>query len=423
MTTLDEAKGTVDKTSGHGKKDPASPFSVGQRVAHYKGMGKTIHGNVVTPHAVSGGTKGAMVKFAHGTEFVPHKDLKDAGQYWKDETDAMYKKRGVNEADELSLRPGATRLKSDMQTRVNKDGTLSDNERRAQKKLKTLMRMTYCTSGLTGPRCKLPEETELSEKIEVVDDESVTNVRVDGKHIGNIMKTFSNKTHPFKAYSKHWDMKQNHKTKKDAVDWLVNTHNTALKEDVELEEGSSGTIIHKVTHEGKVKFITKYGKAAEAVAKKIEANTGKACKITQHISDKNGFYRLHKEEVDHIEESVGYAVKLPDGSLAKSSVGTPWWHSSEEAAHKKNQASHGGEGEVVKVSLKKDSHSYNGRNVHEEADWEAEEREEKRKKLAGAMAEVDHLSKNMRLPTGRNYPAWLKRKQDAAKKVRETQGK
>ena len=412
MTTLDEAKGTVDKTSGHGKKDPASPFSVGQRVAHYKGMGKTIHGNVVTPHAVSGGTKGAMVKFAHGTEFVPHKDLKDAGQYWKDETDAMYKKRGVNEADELSLRPGATRLKSDMQTRVNKDGTLSDNERRAQKKLKTLMRMTHCTSGLTGPRCKLPEETE-------------------------------------------------------------------------LEEGSSGTIIHKVTHEGKVKFITKYGKAAEAVAKKIEANTGIPAKITQHIADKNGFYRLHKEDVDYIDEA---AEPSSDIEYLRTQAANhekrgewEWSQGNHSGANTYYQKANELRARIKSMSVKKvqenaddrwveyshDSetgytchhiprylakpgemrfkHTLDGRselshskhypesmkdeilrkkskNEGVASDWE-EEREEKRKKLAGAMAAVDHLSKNMNLPTGRNYPAWLKRKQDAAKKVRETQGK
>ena len=37
--------------------------------------------------------KGAMVKFEHGTEFVPHKELRDAHQYWKDEDEAMRKER------------------------------------------------------------------------------------------------------------------------------------------------------------------------------------------------------------------------------------------------------------------------------------------------------------------------------------------
>ena len=75
-----------------------------------------------------------------------------------------------------------------------------------------------------------------------------------------------------------------------------------LGEEIEIDEGTSGTVIHKVNHEGKVKFITKYAKAAEAVAAKIKANTGKDCHITQHISDKNGFYRLHKEAVESHED-------------------------------------------------------------------------------------------------------------------------
>jgi hypothetical protein len=41
------------------------------------------------------------------------------------------------------------------------------------------------------------------------------------------MQSFSNKKTPHKAYSKHWDMSKLHKTKKDAVDWLVQTHETA----------------------------------------------------------------------------------------------------------------------------------------------------------------------------------------------------
>ena len=95
--------------------------------------------------------------------------------------------------------------------------------------------------------------------------------------------------------SKQREIKQKHQTGLKIV-------NKPVKEDVEIEEGTSGTVIHKVNHEGKVKFITKYAKAAEAVAAKIKANTGKDCHITQHISDKNGFYRLHKEAVESHED-------------------------------------------------------------------------------------------------------------------------
>ncbi len=93
---LDEAakpKGVVDKNFGKPAKESKSGFKTGQRVAHYRGMGKTLHGDVTNPDVVSGGKKGAMVKFSHGSEFIPHSELKDASQYWKDEDQAMRKER------------------------------------------------------------------------------------------------------------------------------------------------------------------------------------------------------------------------------------------------------------------------------------------------------------------------------------------
>jgi hypothetical protein len=49
--------------------------------------------------------------------------------------------------------------------------------------------------------------------------------------MANTLATLCNhfliKKTPHKAYSKHWDMSKLHKTKKDAVDWLVQTHETA----------------------------------------------------------------------------------------------------------------------------------------------------------------------------------------------------
>lgn len=86
-------KGVVEKNVGKPPKESKSGFKQGQRVAHYRGMGKTLHGDVVNPDVVSGGKKGAMVKFSHGNEFVPHSELKDAKQYWEDEDKAMRKER------------------------------------------------------------------------------------------------------------------------------------------------------------------------------------------------------------------------------------------------------------------------------------------------------------------------------------------
>ena len=80
------------------------------------------------------------------------------------------------------------------------------------------------------------EEIELDEATKIITDGGVMNVHHNGHHIGNIMKSPSNKKTPYKAYSKHWDMKKLYKSKKDAADWLVQTHNTAMKEEIELDE-------------------------------------------------------------------------------------------------------------------------------------------------------------------------------------------
>ena len=478
MTTLDEAKGTVDKTSGHGKKDPASPFSVGQRVAHYKGMGKTIHGNVVTPHAVSGGTKGAMVKFAHGTEFVPHKDLKDAGQYWKDEQDAMYKKRSVKEETELSEMKALPRRHFFDSHGLEKHGVAYTDNKNWWKIVdgKPVAHtadhevVKSWKRELNAMTKQVKEETELEESKDV--------------KIAKLRKDYADKM--------RWSEEEKRTTGRDRSGHLqgalkIKAHlnkqyGVDVKEDVELEEGSSGTIIHKVTHEGKVKFITKYGKAAEAVAKKIEANTGIPAKITQHIADKNGFYRLHKEDVDYIDEAAEPSSDIEhlrtQAANHEKRGEWEWSQGNHSGANTYYQKANELRARVKSMSVKKvqenaddrwveyshDSetgytchhiprylakpgemrfkHTLDGRselshskhypesmkdeilrkkskNEGVSSDWE-EEREEKRKKLAGAMAAVDHLSKNMSLPTGRNYPAWLKRKQDAAKKMRDS---
>lgn len=67
-----------------------------------------------------------------------------------------------------------------------------------------------------------------------------------------------------------------------------------------------------------------------------------------------------EQSVDEASQMHGYAVKRPNGKLAKASNGHTWWSSSEENAHKANQANYGGEGEVVKVTLNRNQYAYNG---------------------------------------------------------------
>jgi hypothetical protein len=81
---------------------------------------------------------------------------------------------------------------------------------------------------------------ESDQKVKIVDDGSVSNVRYGDQHIGNVMTALRKEApHKFKAYSKHWNMSKLHRSKKDAVDWLVNTHKTAMSEQVDhISEGS-----------------------------------------------------------------------------------------------------------------------------------------------------------------------------------------
>jgi hypothetical protein len=60
--------------------------------------------------------------------------------------------------------------------------------------------------------------------VKIVQDGSVHNVRYNGKHIGNI---FEPGKKGWDARSIHWNLKRDHPSKKDAVEWLVKTHKTA----------------------------------------------------------------------------------------------------------------------------------------------------------------------------------------------------
>lgn len=70
------------------------------------------------------------------------------------------------------------------------------------------------------------------EVTKIVKDGAVHNVHHDGQHVGNIMDATRDeraKGHKHIAYSKHWGLKQLHKSKASATRWLVDTHKTAMK--------------------------------------------------------------------------------------------------------------------------------------------------------------------------------------------------
>jgi hypothetical protein len=71
----------------------------------------------------------------------------------------------------------------------------------------------------------------VAEGTKLVADGSVINAYYNGIHIGNIFASNTKDT-PYKAYSKHWDMSRLFKSKKAAAEWLAQTHQTAIKEEV-----------------------------------------------------------------------------------------------------------------------------------------------------------------------------------------------
>jgi hypothetical protein len=74
-------------------------------------------------------------------------------------------------------------------------------------------------------------DKDLAEGTKLVADGSVINAYYNGIHIGNIFASNTKDT-PYKAYSKHWDMSRLFKSKKAAAEWLAQTHQTAIKEEV-----------------------------------------------------------------------------------------------------------------------------------------------------------------------------------------------
>jgi phosphopantetheine adenylyltransferase len=150
-------------------------------------------------------------------------------------------------------------------------------------------------------------QAELIEATKIVDDGSVLNVHHNKQHIGNIFVSSSNKATPYKAYSKHWDMSRLHKTKKGAVDWLVSTHQTAVKEGVELVEASAAARFNQ-----KVKQAQASHEAGDHKKAKYHLDTARNFMLginsNDHSKIKDSYPKykelrdLHKEEVELDEE-------------------------------------------------------------------------------------------------------------------------
>ena len=178
---------------------------------------------------------------------------------------------------------------------------------------------------------KVKEEVELDEATKIITDGGVMNVHHNGHHIGNIMKSPSNKKTPYKAYSKHWDMKKLYKSKKDATDWLVQTHNTAMKEEVEME-AYHDPWKDKYFGPGEV-VKQKYRVKTDDKTYNVRADTEKHAHelITKHAPDSTIISIQHKgsarwsEQVEAVEldETAAWqrkAGKDPKGGLNRKGI-------------------------------------------------------------------------------------------------------
>jgi len=175
------------------------------------------------------------------------------------------------------------------------------------------------------------EEVELDEATKIITDGGVMNVHHNGHHIGNIMKSPSDKKTPYKAYSKHWDMKKLSKSKKDAADWLVQTHNTAMKEEVEME-AYHDPWKDKYFGPGEV-VKQKYRVKTDDKTYNVRADTEKHAHelITKHAPDSTIISIQHKgsarwsEQVESVEldETAAWqrkAGKDPKGGLNRKGI-------------------------------------------------------------------------------------------------------
>ena len=339
-------KGTVDKKFNVAPKESKSAFKVGQTVALYRGMGTTDHGKIHALDIKSGGNTGAMVHFVGGEkEFHPYSKLKDAKQYWSDEQDKMYKERSESvEIEELSiptLKSYREKAKASKESELDKMNSFS-----AAGKLHNHI-------GLNAPK------------------------KEKQAHFATAKDNYAKGAH-------HSNVAQNR------MKGIATATRKIAEEYEEIEEGTSGTVIHKVNHEGKVKFITRYAKAAEAVAAKIKANTGKDCHITQHISDKNGFYRLHKESVE-IEESADGRWEL---YAADKSKGYTCHHIPKSQAKDGEQRfKHTLNGKTILSHSKYYPEEFKSKMNESSDDEEWDDEKDRKERLAQAMKATGELAK------------------------------
>ena len=114
---------------------------------------------------------------------------------------------------------------------------------------------------------KKRKEQGVAEGTKLVVDGPIINVYDNGTHIGNIFVSKTKDT-PYKAYSKHWGLSRLFKSKKAAVDWLSQTHQTAIKEGTHEQGVAEGA--EERSQNRLWQMITDYEKRAKATTNDIK---------------------------------------------------------------------------------------------------------------------------------------------------------
>lgn len=119
-----------------------------------------------------------------------------------------------------------------------------------------------------------------------------------------------------------------------------------------IQETTSGSVAAVSAPIGKVN--KRIGKGVYPKQKSGNLLTGKVKKeITEWSNDEPGY---------------GYSLRKPNGNLASSITGSPWWVTDESRARQANMNKFGNAAEVVRVRLDYDQYAYNGYMAYEVID-------------------------------------------------------
>lgn len=191
----------------------------------------------------------------------------------------------IDEADELTLRFGGTRLM------FNKTAAGRAREaKRKQEYLKGQMKFTKSQGGITGPKGKLPEEVELEE--EQLDE-------LSKKTLGSYVKKASWEAAINAAAGRSEPGKGHTKKSVKRLDGIEKAANKMTKEEFEIDEAVKKKLVigSKVSHPQHGKgTVVQHSLGGGTMGTVVRFADGKKVRVDHK--------KLRMEEVEHIEEGV-----------------------------------------------------------------------------------------------------------------------